>query len=244
MYGKVFLQLYDSTLVVRARRGDWEVMAVWPHLIALADKHGDVDMPVEALANKIGIPEGYVVKAIELLEEPDPDSRSSAAGGRRLVRLSKDRPWGWHLVNYEAYAKIRDEEGRREYQRDWARASRASQPVVSPRRVSTMSTHTDTDTDTDIRKPLAQPDGFATFWSAYPRKKSKGDALKAFTKLKPDIDLRRTILSAIQVAKAGPDWRKDNGQFIPYPASWLNSKGWEDDLSTSSPVRDRTKEWL
>ena len=25
------------------------------------------------------------------------------------------------------------------------------------------------------------------------------------------------------------EWKKDNGQFIPYPTSWLNQKRWEDE---------------
>ncbi|TBV01264.1 hypothetical protein DNK34_21550 [Pseudomonas dryadis] len=30
-----------------------------------------------------------------------------------------------------------------------------------------------------------------------------------------------------------PDWLKDNGQFVPLPASWLNGKRWEDELAPS-----------
>jgi hypothetical protein len=79
--------------------------------------------------------------------------------------------------------------------------------------------------------PLAQPDGFAKFWHAYPRKKSKGNAMKAWTKLNPDLILQSTILVAVQRAIKSPDWLKDNGQFIPYPASWLNARGWEDEIT-------------
>jgi hypothetical protein len=74
-----------------------------------------------------------------------------------------------------------------------------------------------------------QPDGFAEFWSAYPKKVAKGDAEKAWKKHKPDI---AACLAALAIAKTSPDWTKDGGQFIPYPATWLNGKRWEDAGST------------
>lgn len=69
---------------------------------------------------------------------------------------------------------------------------------------------------------------FETFWTAYPKKKNKGQAEQAFAKLKPDSDLLQTILNAVEGAASGADWLKNEGQFIPYPASWLNAKGWLD----------------
>lgn len=68
--------------------------------------------------------------------------------------------------------------------------------------------------------------GFAEFWKAYPKKKGIGAAEKAWAKHKPDL---QTVLQAIESAKATPDWRKDNGQYIPHPATWLNQRRWEDD---------------
>ena len=71
---------------------------------------------------------------------------------------------------------------------------------------------------------------FAEFWTAYPKKKNKGDAEKAFKKLKVTDELLTEMLSAIAAAKKTQNWLKDDGQFIPYPASWLNAKGWEDEI--------------
>ena len=69
---------------------------------------------------------------------------------------------------------------------------------------------------------------FPKFWDAYPKKKNKGDAEKAWKSIKPDSELISKILEAVEVAKQGDDWRKNGGQFVPYPASWLRAKGWED----------------
>ena len=63
-------------------------------------------------------------------------------------------------------------------------------------------------------------------------KPKKSNALKAWKKLKPNDDLVREILSALEKQKQSSQWQKDNGQFIPYPTTWLNGKRWEDDLNT------------
>lgn len=70
---------------------------------------------------------------------------------------------------------------------------------------------------------------FNEFWLKYPKKKSKGNAEKVWNKIKPSEELHNKILSKIEEAKNSWDWKKKNGQFIPYPATWLNAKGWEDD---------------
>ena len=69
---------------------------------------------------------------------------------------------------------------------------------------------------------------FDQFWSLYPKRRAKGDAEKAWRKLAPSRELFETILAAIATQSQSPDWQKDGGQFIPYPATWLRRKGWED----------------
>jgi len=75
---------------------------------------------------------------------------------------------------------------------------------------------------------------FNDFWKAYPKKKSKGDAFRAWKKIKPDEQLHDRILNALELAKTSGDWTKEGGKFIPYPASWLNDEGWEDEHTVST----------
>ncbi len=75
----------------------------------------------------------------------------------------------------------------------------------------------------------SQADLFERFWTAYPKKRNKGDALKAWRALKPDAQLADAIVQAIERAKESVQWRKEAGQFIPYPATWLRARGWEDE---------------
>lgn len=71
--------------------------------------------------------------------------------------------------------------------------------------------------------------GFDEFYAEYPRKVSKPNAQKAWAKLKPDEELRKTILADIQRRKGGEWAGKDRAQFIPYPATYLNQRRWEDE---------------
>ena len=83
------------------------------------------------------------------------------------------------------------------------------------------------------KSPMSEPEGFAEFWKCYPKKKAKQAALRAWRKLS-GVDLR-TILAALEAVKLSDDWQKENGQFIPHPATWLNGRRWEDEVVL--PVR-------
>lgn len=69
---------------------------------------------------------------------------------------------------------------------------------------------------------------FETFYAAYPKKKAKDAARKAWDKRRPDNELLTVILRALERQKVSPDWQKDSGRYIPFPATWLNSARWTD----------------
>lgn len=111
--------------------------------------------------------------------------------------------------------------------------------------------------NTDNQTPRAPREGerleksFNEFWSAYPKKTAKAQALKSWQKIKPDDELVQKILSALERHKRSAQWLKDNGQYIPYPASWLNGKRWEDELQeenngkSNRDISNRSKsDWL
>lgn len=80
---------------------------------------------------------------------------------------------------------------------------------------------------------------FDHFWEAYPKKKSKGQAKKAWTKINPQATFLETIMQSLEKAKNSGQWQKENGRFIPYPATWLNSEGWSDEYEPSNITRGR-----
>ena len=78
---------------------------------------------------------------------------------------------------------------------------------------------------------IAHQNNFNEFWIVYPKKKSKGQAKKTWDSLLkqnklPDVSI---MLNAIAAQKAGHDWQKDNGKWIPHPSSWLSGECWEDE---------------
>lgn len=79
---------------------------------------------------------------------------------------------------------------------------------------------------------------FDRFWEVYPKKDSKTAARKAFVKVKVPVD---TLISAVQRQKQLPQWKKDGGQYIPNPATWLNQERWEDQGVVES--ENKPSEW-
>lgn len=77
---------------------------------------------------------------------------------------------------------------------------------------------------------MSDDEGFEEFWKIYPRKCSKGDARKAWKqtqKIRPSL---AELLKAVYAARASKQWQKDDGEFVPYPASWLRAERWDDEL--------------
>ncbi len=71
---------------------------------------------------------------------------------------------------------------------------------------------------------------FNMFWSEYPKKKAKDEALKAFKKRYKELPLINELVEIVKLHKETEDWKKEKGQFIPYPATWLNQGRWEDEI--------------
>lgn len=76
---------------------------------------------------------------------------------------------------------------------------------------------------------------FEEFWKRYPKKVAKAAAEKAWKKVRPDPELLKRILTALDTQKRSTQWLKDDGQYIPYPTTWLNQGRWND-VSVSRTV--------
>jgi len=183
MYGKLFKQMYDGTL---ATKGPWQALVTFQQLVILADRHGCIDMTAEAIARRTTVPSDVIETGLRALGEPDPDSRSPAEEGRRIVPIDPSRSWGWRVVNYGHYRKIRSEEERREDHRNYMRARRSgvkkvvkastdgeqSQPIaVSSRK------------NTSAGKPASAklyPAEFLSLFNLYPRRDGDNPKTRAY----------------------------------------------------------------
>ena len=79
-------------------------------------------------------------------------------------------------------------------------------------------------------KKILYTQEFQTFYQAFPKKKARKDAAKAWLRLDPDPSLIASIMTALEKQKASEDWKKENGKYIPFPATWLNGRRWEDEI--------------
>ena len=76
---------------------------------------------------------------------------------------------------------------------------------------------------------------FDIFWSEYPYRHSKGTARRAWKKLKMTTELFSKIISAVRKQKRWINWTKENGKYIPLPATWLNGERWLDEVREYTP---------
>jgi hypothetical protein len=236
VYAKIFRQIYEGTLCTK---GPWQALVTFQQLLILSDRFGVVDMTAEAIARITTVPIEIINVGISALEQEDSGSRNNELSGRRITRLRDHTNWGWQITNYETFAKLRNAEERREYQREFKRKSRAKDKMsIDVNNVDSLSAKVDMSTPhthTQIHKTLAhspkngearatyQPDWFNDFWQAYPKRKSKGQAIKAWDRLKPSVELTTLMIRVIKSTR-WPD-----SQFIQHPATWINARGWEDE---------------
>jgi hypothetical protein len=227
MYGKLFVQMYEGTL---ASKGPWEALVTFQQLIILANRHGEVDMTPDAISRRTTIPLEIINKGLFALSERDAQSRSPELEGRRIVLMDEHREWGWKIVNYDKYRKIRSEDERREYQRNLmsARRSKKLAPVsnVSPcSKQYAVSSMQEAEKNLSPTKPVGGSPEFLTFWNLYPRKVDRKEAIRAWIKGVCDGSLGE-ILAGLESWKRCKQWLDPDK--IPYPSTWINKRRWQD----------------
>lgn len=127
MYGKLFASTFTGSMVGSGP----VVFATWGYAIAHA-VDSQVELNPVLLSAVLGCPQEQVTAAIGVLCAPDPNSRSKADEGRRLVREGQ---FAYRVVNHAKYNAMRHEGDRREYNRikqqehrDRKRAARVATP--------------------------------------------------------------------------------------------------------------------
>jgi hypothetical protein len=117
-----------------------EVRLLWLTVLAKADENGFVNTPsAKVLAHVANMPLEAVRVALEVLEAPDPDSRTPDNDGRRLERVQG----GWVVLNHRTYRDIRTtkqladaerQQRARDRERDASRGSRDESPDLRDQR--------------------------------------------------------------------------------------------------------------
>lgn len=224
MYGKIFAQMYDGSLY-----GKWQALVTFQQLIVLADAEGVVDMTSQAIAGKTSIPLEIIQQGLVDLEFPDPSSRTPDYDGRRILRLSEHREWGWRITNYKHYCELRSQEERREYLRRYQRSRRkpvntASTGVNNGKQLSTMSTDIDIDVDVDVRKTIyPYSEEFEAAWQVYPKRpnNSKRGAWRAWNARLANGETPTALHAGIQAYAAYVLRDRTDPKYIKHAATFL-----------------------
>ncbi len=96
---------------------------------------------------------------------------------------------------------------------------------------------------------------FDLFWEVYPKKTGKSAAKTKFFHLakKGKLPKIKKLLKILRSHIETKQWQKENGEYIPNPATWLHQERWNDELTTdydsSKKKRRRTRignqtEWI
>jgi hypothetical protein len=118
MYGKLFDSAYTGSMF----GAGMNVFAVWAYAIAVADRHGYVELNPRFVAAQLGGTDKEVEDAIAYLESPDPESRSNEEEGRRIVH---EGAFQYRIVNYKKYTDMVDVDTRRAIWREEKRRQRS-----------------------------------------------------------------------------------------------------------------------
>ncbi len=127
----------------------------------------------------------------------------------------------------------------------------ASLPLVSVSRVkaATALAHHTSAQSLVVRR--AAKDGIAAlkasfeeFWTHWPKHVAKKAAEREWLRLKPSVTLFDIIVQAVEAQKLTRDWQKDDGHWIPHPATWLHNHRWDDEIGTAagvSPISEQSQ---
>lgn len=235
MYGKIFVSIYNGTLMSQL---GWFGVYVFSSMIVLADKDGIVDMDERALYRTLGFDDdeesGLIsfdrfLGVLDALCSPDELSNITKLAGKRIVRL-RDIPEmqsnrGYLVVNYELYRRMGNKEERNEYARGYMAAKRELSKEIN--KVSNVKNvldgvskirHTDTDTDTDKRILLPKAEKISLSaegeWMNLTKEK-----MLFWENAYPAVNVAMEIRQAAAWILANPKRRKSN--YDRFLVNWL-----------------------
>jgi len=222
-----WFRLYDDVLNdPKVQKLNGELFKLWINVLCIASKHGGVLPSLDDLSFELRLPTLVCKTEIDMLK-----AAGLIDGDKKL------KPHGWEKRQYKSDTSTDRVKRFRERSRNVTETVSETAPDTD--------TETDTETDTKQNKrnpivPLksrsASSAEFDAFWSVYPKRIGRGLAEKAWKKA-----LTFAPASEItSVARSYP-WNSDP-QFIPHPATWLNQRRWQDDLTPMQTKLEGTAE--
>ncbi len=115
-----FVKLDSGILASSVWSEPIETRIVWITILAMADRGGFVAASLSGVQRAANLPIEDVEKAIQTLQSPDTDSRTSAHEGRRIEKIEG----GWIILNYSMYREKQYKESQKEAAREGMRRLR------------------------------------------------------------------------------------------------------------------------
>ena len=125
-------------------------------------------------------------------------------------------------------------------------------PTPTPRdltsSVSCASTHVEREAAPPTTEQLAEPRerkqldaDWSAWWAAYPRKRGKGQALRAYRTARKKATAEELLTAISQQSKS---LTARGAEYCPYPATWLNGERWTDqpDPTSRAPAKVSARE--
>ena len=216
---KIFVGSFIPNALLRYPDLSPSAKLVWARLAQYAGQDGMAYPKMATIADQVGLSEVYVQKRLKELVDKGFLVRHKAVGKQRLLHFPDTYTFIFHACfasqlvgtgDIPEYTSVDVPEYTSNQENQSLRESRTT-PL-----------------------PLKGDNGFDRFWEAYHYKVSKGQAELTWRKLKPNEELQKIILAAIPRLHASETWTKDKGRWRQHPSTWLNAKGWEDELPSSN----------
>ena len=187
---------------------------LWVSLIAYVDDYGRGDA-------RPAVIRGACFPLRERLTNKDIDAALTGLAGIGCIGLYEvdGRPY-LYFPNWEKHQRIQTKRSKYPAPEESTVVHRESPLESNP-------IQSESESETESNAP-ARETAFDRFWSAYPKKVGKEAARRSFSKVKAPVD---TLIAAVDAQKRSAQWQKDNGQYIPNPATWLNQGRWEDEVA-------------
>ncbi|GAA5075618.1 hypothetical protein [Lysobacter panacisoli] len=93
------------------------------------------------------------------------------------------------------------------------------------------------------RSRVAYTETFERFWAAYPNRKGKAVAFKAWVKLQLDSEVEALITDVTARHARDRDWLRDGGAYIPHGSTYLAQRRWEDEITSDGPGSRSVEAW-
>lgn len=159
MYGKIFETVFTGSLYGSGPT----VFAVWAYVIATAKPPGVCELNPKLLAGTFGCDVQQVRDAIQVLCEPDDDSRNNEEEGRRLIHLEA---FQYRVVSFDKYRLMVSMDEKREADRRRIATKRDATRQPATKRDSRQTSlgvadvaHTEVEVEVEERRNTNKPKG-------------------------------------------------------------------------------------